>query len=191
MYKIKKDRPKRNREDDFFMKKTILLFLLILLFYVIIGHVSAEKLIPDDAIRMRVIPNSNSSYDQAIKLKVRDLIQEEMYQLLKDTKGSNEAREKIVLELPTIDTKVKQLLAKENYSLGYKVSFGQHYFPEKEYKGVTYEEGMYESLLITLGKGEGDNWWCVLFPPLCLIEAEESTEVEYKSFVAEMIEKFM
>lgn len=173
------------------MKKTVILFLGIILFYILIGHVSAEKLIPDDAIRMRVIPNSNSTYDQEIKIKVRDLVQKEMYELLKDTRGSKEAREKILLELPTIETKVKDLLSKEQYTLGYQVSFGQHYFPEKQYKGVTYEEGMYESLLITLGKGEGDNWWCVLFPPLCIIEAEESTEVEYKSFVVEMIEKFM
>lgn len=173
------------------MKKTMILFLAMILCYIIVGKVSAEKLIPDDAIRLRVIPNSNSDYDQEIKLKVRDLVQQEMQQLLQNTKGSEEARQKIVLDLPKIEDDVKSLLAKEKYSLGYEVSFGQHYFPEKQYKGVTYNAGMYESLLVTLGSGKGDNWWCVLFPPLCLIEAEESTEVEYKSFVAEMIEKFM
>ncbi len=173
------------------MKKTIILFLIIILCYIIVGKVSAEKLIPDDAIRLRVIPNSNSDYDQAIKLKVRDLVQQEMQELLHDTKGSEEARKRILLDLPKIEANVKNLLDKEQYSLGYEVSFGQHYFPEKQYKGVTYNAGMYESLLVTLGSGKGDNWWCVLFPPLCLIEAEESTEVEYKSFVAEMIEKFM
>ncbi len=173
------------------MKNTIALIIVILFFYIIVGHVSAEKLIPDDAIRLRVLANSNSEYDQKIKGKVRDLVQREMYVLLKDTKGSKEAREKILLELPNIEKKVKQLLTIEKYPLNYQIHFGQNYFPEKQYKGVTYDAGMYESLLITLGSGEGDNWWCVLFPPLCLIEAEESTEVEYKSFVAEMIEKFM
>ncbi len=173
------------------MKNTIILIIMILFFYIIVGHVSAEKLIPDDAIRLRVLANSNSEYDQKIKGKVRDLVQREMYILLQDTKGSKEAREKILLSLPDIERKVKQLLTTEKYPLTYQVHFGQNYFPEKQYKGVTYDAGMYESLLITLGSGEGDNWWCVLFPPLCLIEAEESTEVEYKSFVAEMIEKFM
>lgn len=173
------------------MKKTIALFITIILFYMILGHVSAEKLLPDDAIRLRIIPNSNSTYDQSVKLKVKDLVEKEMYDLLKDTKGSEEAREKIVLELPKIEDDVHNLLKNEAYPLGYQISFGKHYFPEKKYKGITYEAGMYESLLVTLGKGEGDNWWCVLFPPLCLIEAEESTEVEYKSFVAEMIEKFL
>lgn len=173
------------------MKKTIILLFSIILFYILVGHVSAEKLIPDDAIRLRVVPNSNSTYDQSIKLKVRDLVQQEMYELLKNTKGSDEAREKITLGLSKIEIDVGILLKKEQYPLGYHVSFGFHPFPEKQYKGVTYEAGMYESLLVTLGKGEGDNWWCVLFPPLCLIEAEESTEVEYKSFVAEMVDKFM
>ena len=68
-----------------------------------------------------------------------------------------------------------------------------HEFPEKEYKGVVYDEGYYESLLVTLGEGKGDNFWCVLFPPLCLMEAEETddtTEVEYKSFIKEIIEKY-
>ena len=66
-----------------------------------------------------------------------------------------------------------------------------NYFPEKEYKGTIYEEGEYESLLITLGSGEGNNWWCVLFPPLCLIEAEESEEVEYSFFIKELFEKYL
>lgn len=167
------------------------MILGICLFYIIIGHVSAEKLIPDDAIRLRVLAHSNTEYDQAIKTKVRVLVQQEMYELLKDTKGSGEAREKILLHMPMIETKVKQLLIKEQYPLSYNIHFGKNYFPEKQYKGVTYEAGLYESLLITIGSGEGDNWWCVLFPPLCLMEAEENTEVEYKSFVTEMIEKFM
>ena len=67
-----------------------------------------------------------------------------------------------------------------------------HEFPEETYKGITYEAGKYESLLVTLGEGKGDNWWCVLFPPLCLMEAEETNtdEVEYKSFIKEIIEKY-
>ena len=66
------------------MKNTIALIIVILFFYIIVGHVSAEKLIPDDAIRLRVLANSNSEYDQKIKGKVRDLVQREMYVLLKE-----------------------------------------------------------------------------------------------------------
>ena len=65
-----------------------------------------------------------------------------------------------------------------------------NYFPSKEYKGIKYAAGEYQSLVVTLGNGLGDNWWCVLFPPLCLLEAEDSSDVEYHSFVADMIEKY-
>ena len=83
-------------------------------------------------------------------------------------------------------------LQKIDYKMPYRINFGLNYFPQKKYKGIKYEEGLYESLLITLGEGKGNNWWCVLFPPICLLEAEETetNEVEYKSFIKEIIEKY-
>ena len=77
---------------------------------------------------------------------------------------------------------------KENYTINY----GSNYFPEKEYKGVKYEEGEYESLVVTLGDGAGENFWCVLFPPLCLLEGEENEKdnIEYSSFIKEVIDKY-
>ena len=85
---------------------------------------------------------------------------------------------------------VKNILNK--YDTEYKINYGLNYFPEKNYKGVTYKEGNYESLVVKLGEGKGENFWCVLFPPLCLLEAEESDkeEVEYKSFIKEIIDKY-
>ena len=172
--------------------KNVILILAILITYLIIGNVSAETIkIPDEAIRFRVVANSDSEYDQNIKLKVKTEVEKELYNLLKDTKGIGEARNTINDNLDIIDKKVSNLLLKENYKLGYELNFGYNYFPEKEFNGVTYEEGMYESLLVTLGAGEGSNWWCVLFPPLCLLEAEESDEVEYKLFIQELIEKYL
>ena len=84
---------------------------------------------------------------------------------------------------------LEKKLEAEAYPFSYELKYGLNFFPEKIYKGVKYEEGYYESLLITLGEGEGNNWWCVLFPPLCIMEAEESDEVEYKFFIQEIIEK--
>lgn len=174
------------------MKKTIILLIFILGFYCIISDVMAKNIeIPEDAIRIRVVPNSNSDYDQKIKGKVRDELQTSMYDLLKDSKNSNDAREIIENNLETIKNNVGEVLEREKYDKNYNINFGLNYFPEKEYKGVSYEEGYYESLLVTLGEGKGDNWWCVLFPPLCLIEAEESTDVEYKSIVKELLEKYL
>ena len=173
------------------MKKTFVLIIFIFVFYVFISDVLAKNItIPNDAIRIRIIPNSNSYFDQDIKLKVKDKLEITMYDLLKGAESSEEAKEIIQNNLELVDKDVKKILSDENYDKGYTINFGKNYFPEKEYKGVKYEEGYYESLLITLGKGEGDNWWCVLFPPLCLIEGEEDTEVEYKSIVMEILNKY-
>jgi len=172
--------------------KNFIIILGILITYLAIGNISAEEIkIPDEAIRFRVVANSDSKYDQSIKLKVKTEVEKELYNMLKDTKGIDEARNTITNNLDDIDNKVNNLLIKEKYNLGYNLNFGYNYFPEKEFNGVVYEEGMYESLLVTLGEGKGDNWWCVLFPPLCLLEAEESDEVEYKFFIQELIEKYL
>ena len=165
------------------MKKIIIILIPILLFVV---KVNANK-IPNDAIRIRVVANSDSEYDQQIKYKVSDYLKSEMYILLKDTKTKEEADKIIEKNINKIDNNIYSILKKENYNLGYTINYGKNYFPEKKYKGMTYEEGYYDSLLVTLGKGEGENWWCVLFPPLCLIEAEESEEVEYNFFLFDIV----
>ncbi len=165
---------------------------MVVLVYFLIGNVVASNnLIPEDAIRIRVIANSDSEYDQEIKLLVKEKLQMKLYNLLKNTKGVSEARKIINSNLPIIQADVDNLLKDLNYELGFDINYGMNYFPSKEYKGVLYEEGYYESLVVTLGSGEGNNWWCVLFPPLCLLEAEESTDVEYTSYVKELIDKYM
>lgn len=174
------------------MKKTIILIISIIFFYMFIGNTVASKdLIPDDAIRIRVIPNSNSDYDQSMKSIVKDELQNSMYNLLKDVKGVDEARKIINNNLDSVRSNIDTIFNNKGYNMDYTINFGLNYFPEKEYKGITYNEGYYESLLVTIGEGAGDNWWCVLFPPLCLIEAEQSTDVEYTSFVKELVDKYM
>ena len=137
------------------MKKTILLFIFISLFYIFISNVMAKTIeIPDDAIRIRIIPNSNKYHDQEIKNKVKDKIQIKMYKMLKTKKNSEEAEVIIKNNLESIDKNIKKILEKENYNKEYKINFGYNYFPKKEYKGVIYKEGYYKSLLITLGEGK-------------------------------------
>ena len=135
--------------------------------------------------------NSDSKYDQQIKMKVSEQLQQDIYKIVKNTKKVEEAREKITNNLDNIDKSIKQVLINENYPLDYKINYGDNYFPAKEYKKIKYEAGYYESVLVTLGEGKGKNWWCVLFPPLCLIEAEESDDVEYKFFVKELLDKYL
>jgi stage II sporulation protein R len=172
------------------MKKILIVASFVILL-IMLKEISLSKtIIPDEAIRLRVLANSNSEYDQIIKNKVKDELQGSMYSLLENTDNIAEARDIIKTNLNSLDLSVETVLAKEDNTIDYEIDFGKHYFPDKVYKGVTYDEGYYESLLVKLGEGKGDNWWCVLFPPLCLLEAEESTEVEYKFFVQELIDKY-
>ena len=174
------------------MNKTILLFLGIIIFYIFISNVIAtNNLIPEDAIRIRVIPHSNLYVDQNIKNEVKYLLQDDMFNLLKDVKGVNNAKEEIENNLPILENKITNLFIENNYNRPFNINYGLNYFPEKEYKGIIYEEGYYESLVVTIGDGAGDNWWCVLFPPLCLMEAEDNTDVEYKTLVGELVDKYM
>ena len=172
------------------MKKTIILILSIISIYIFIGYKFSDIEIPEEALRIRILANSNSGYDQTVKNNVKEEIQDYVYNLLKDTKDINEARKIINSNLNSISLLTSKNLESQNYNLSFKINFGLNYFPKKEYKGIKYKEGYYESLLITLGSGKGDNWWCVLFPPLCLLEAEESTEVEYTTVVSEILKKY-
>ncbi len=169
----------------------LIITLIIVVGLLINNNIEAHKnIIPDEAIRLRVIANSNSFHDQHLKFRVRDELQKEVYLVLKDVKTINEARVIIEKYLVKFNDTIKKVLAEEKNSMRYILEYGIHYFPKKEYKGIVQEEGYYESLLVTLGEGKGNNWWCVLFPPLCLIEAEEATDVEYKFFVKEIIDEF-
>lgn len=172
------------------MKKIIIFILVFITLAFSYKNSQSNIKIPDSAIRFRVLANSNSPRDQKIKEEVRDRIQEELYDILSKSTSIEDAREKINNDMLNLNNIMKEEMENKEYS--YDIDYGMHYFPEKVYKGVKYDEGYYESLLITLGKGEGNNWWCVLFPPLCVLEAEETNtnEIKYKSFVKELIEKY-
>lgn len=168
------------------MKKIIIvLFLFTLIF--LFNNNQEEFIIPDSAIRFRVIANSNTFEDQATKMEIKNNIEAILMNDLLISSNKEEASSILNQKLPEI----KQMI--NNYGLSYNVNLGNNYFPEKSYKGVKYEEGYYESLVVTLGKGEGDNWWCILFPPLCLMDASQSEleDVDYQFFVKDIFEKYM
>lgn len=173
------------------MKKVMIVIAIVMVF--LVNHVKAEEIvIPKEAIRIRVIANSNSNKDQYVKGEVRKELQKKMVDLLKDAKTIDEVRTILNKNIKDFDFIVERVLKQNNVNLKFDVNYGLNYFPEKEFKGVTYDEGYYESLVVTLGECKGDNWWCVLFPPLCLMEAEEenTSEVEYKSFIKEVLDNF-
>ena len=151
-----------------------------------------EVIIPKDAIRLRVIANSNDLKDEEEKKKIAKTLGNNITKLLKNQNSLQETRTTLKKNINTFTTTVQEEMKNDNYDNNVEVNYGMNYFPEKTYKGVKYKEGEYESLVVTLGKGEGNNFWCVLFPPLCLLEAEEddTNEVEYTSFVKELIDKY-
>ena len=171
------------------MKKTIIIVLSIFIIYQITNN-KENIIIPKSAIRLRIIADSNSVYDQYIKNEVKKIMEAEIKDNLNDITEIETSRNIIKSNINKYREKIEKLFIKKNYNKEININFGLNYFPKKVYKGVTYEQGNYESLVITIGSGQGDNWWCVLFPPLCLIEAEESTEVEYKSFIKEVLDKY-
>ena len=171
------------------MKKVIIVLLAITISLLIIKNQREEIVIPNTAIRLRVIPNSNSPFDQKMKLKVKNYLENNTYRIIKEENSINEARKIIKESIPNIEKNIDMIFKKNNYNMNYKVEYGNNYFPEKEYRDVKYPEGYYESIVISIGKAEGDNWWCVLFPNLCLVDLENKKETEYKSWIKEKLNK--
>lgn len=174
------------------MKKLLIIGVLVVvgLFFF---QVKNEVLIPDEAIRFRVIANSDSKEDQETKEFVSRKLQEQISFQLKDVQDVETAREVLRQNVPVFRRTVHTALHDYGVETDFQVHYGMNHFPEKIYKGVTYKEGNYESLVVTLGEGTGKNWWCVLFPPICLLEADEDRsveEVEYKFFLKELIDKY-
>lgn len=173
--------------------KKYLFVLIAFLIVIVVYNVSEESkyVIPADAIRLRIIPNSNSLYDQYVKLKVKNNIEPVIEYIMTDANDYLIADSKIKENINLISDKVEETLTSNNYDKKFNINYGLNYFPEKEYKGVKYEEGMYNSLVIKLGEAKGDNWWCVLFPPICFVEASEDEEVEYKFLIKDLFDKLL
>ena len=163
--------------------------IIIGLFIVIVISVGINEkehiLIPDNAIRFRIIANSDNKEDQDLKKEIKKEVEDELFKLVSEASNIEEARNIINNNLDKVDNIVQK------YNINYDISFGNNYFPDKIYKGIKYEEGNYESLVITLGNGLGHNWWCVLFPPLCLLDENSNLEnAEYEFYASKLINKF-
>ena len=124
-------------------------------------------------------------------MKVKKYIEDNISVSLLSVTDIDEARDIINNSIDDLYSGIDNIFLDNDYNMDYNINFGNNYFPNKEFKGVIYNEGEYESLVVTIGKGEGDNWWCVLFPPLCLLEGEDnnSSDVEYRSWVKDMLDR--
>lgn len=130
------------------------------------------QVIPDEAIRLRILANSDGEEDQHVKRVVRDEINEQITGWVEDITDIDEARQMIQARLPEITETAVQ--AVEEYHIpaeDIQVDYGENVtFPVKLYGSYLYPAGEYEAILVTIGEGKGANWWCVLFPPLCFLD---------------------
>ncbi len=163
--------------------KKIIIFLFIITIILLINDNKKYIFIPNESIRFRIIANSNSNKDQELKKEIKNKLENELYYILKDSNNINDARNNINNNIDYLDNLLKK------YNINYSISYGNNYFPKKEYKNILYKEGNYESLVITIGEGLGDNYWCCLFPPLCFID-EDISNYEYSFYVNKLINKY-
>lgn len=127
--------------------------------------------IPSEAIRLRILANSDSAPDQLVKRVVRDEVVKAMNGWATGQQTIEEARATIQSKLPELQGIVKDALASRGFAYTSSAELGLVEFPTKMYGNKVYPAGQYEALLITIGEGKGQNWWCVLFPPLCFVDA--------------------
>lgn len=177
----------------------------------------SDVIIPNEAVRLRILANSDSPEDQALKRAVRDVVNEQITTWVSDLTSFEEAKQVIAQHVPDIEQTVARVLHEKKSNQSYNVTFGRVSFPTKIYGSYIYPAGEYDAVLITLGKGEGANWWCVLFPPLCFLDfstgeavrpvekqikqqerideqplvVEDEQQIEVKFFVAEVWKKLI
>lgn len=163
---------------------TLVIIMGFLLFFTYAGAAENEH---DGIIRLHVIANSDTAGDQALKLKVRDAVIEYMGDQ-KDLDSIEDTRDFLENSRPQIRKIADGIISSEGYDYSSDVSMGVRYIPEKTYGDITFPAGNYEALNITLGEGSGENWWCVLFPPLCLLDEGTESADELSDEASELAE---
>ncbi|HHV62297.1 MAG TPA: stage II sporulation protein R [Firmicutes bacterium] len=129
-----------------------------------------EAYTPDNLVRLHIIANSDSAEDQALKLKVRDVILDMTRQVLKGVTSKEEAELILQENLPALQEAAQAYVRNHGKSYRVTAEIGRFRFPRRTYGDVVVPAGDYDALRIILGEGRGHNWWCVLFPPLCFVD---------------------
>jgi stage II sporulation protein R len=171
-------------------KHAVLLYILILTLGTILSlyipkqeSIAQEPLvIPEEAIRLRILANSDLDKDQNVKRLVRDEVNKEITEWVGSLTSQKEAKNVIKAGLPELQQIAEEVVASEGLDQNVQIDFGKVDFPTKLYGQYLYPAGEYEAVLITLGKGEGANWWCVLYPPLCFLDFSTGNAVRSPGF---------
>lgn len=152
------------------MKKMSLVLCLVISIVVVTGFYS-EKMHSDikgSLIRLHIIANSDSKEDQDLKYRIRDKLIQNYSEIPAD--GLEQAQQNLVDQLPSIEQMVNAWLEEEQVPYRAKAVMGKDYFPTKQYGNLKLPAGEYEAVKVILGEGKGQNWWCVMFPPICFVD---------------------
>ena len=138
----------------------------------------AEGEIYEDTLRLHILANSDSTEDQTLKISIRDMLLKKYATILKDGKSISDSQEKVEALLPEIEKDVEKWISDMGYSYSAEATFTREWYDTREYEDFTLPCGYYDSLRIIIGEGEGKNWWCVMYPPLCLDMATEGAPAD-------------
>lgn len=171
-----------------FFKRIISVLLIIILSFLLTASVSPCSRPKQEFLRFHVIANSDSQKDQALKLKVRDRLLEEFGPVLGQSCSLEESRLLLLGKIHEIEQVAQQEVDK--HSTGYRVQavFGHFDFPTKAYGNMVLPAGNYQALRVVIGKGQGANWWCIMFPPLCFVDISHGVAKEDVDFTEDMKE---
>ena len=167
------------------IKKILVLGCVLILCLAVcnILPIHGEEKIYESVVRLHVLANSDSDDDQALKLKVRDEILAHVSPLVIDCKSREEAIKILQGELEEIKKAAREVVLSEGYDYSVDVTLTLEDYPTRNYEAMSFPSGQYVSLRVLIGEAEGQNWWCVLFPPLCLSSASEKSANE-DAFIA-------
>ena len=138
-------------------------------------------------LRIHIRANSNSEQDQTVKYKVKDDVVEALIPLLSQIESFEEAKCVISENFSMIEQVANQTLQDNGFSYTSSAMISNEYFPTRTYENITLEEGYYDALILNLGSGEGDNWWCIVFPAFCFTQTKKSDNIVYISQIWEII----
>ncbi|MDE7373359.1 MAG: stage II sporulation protein R [Clostridia bacterium] len=154
------------------------------------NRATSQQQLAESCIRIHIRANSNDGKDQAVKLLVRDAITDYLEGALANCKTKAEASSVLSNSRNKLIAIANTTLKNNGFSYTSSMRIGNEYFPDRIYDGYDFPAGNYDAVVINLGTGTGDNWWCVAFPPLCFVpDSENGEKVEYKSWVKELLDK--
>ena len=173
------------------MKYWFIIIITAVLFICSFTFVGCERVDNDSILRIHIRANSNSDSDQEIKLSVRDELVKYIRDTIEGLDSCSDVKSRLSSEILNIESVADKVLESSGYSYVSKASIRREYFPTRSYDGVSFPAGYYDALIIELGEGVGDNWWCVAYPPLCFVgENTQGDGFKYRSKLIELIKKY-